>query len=82
MNLLLDAEPGELLRLAALTYFQRMRMEWIEEMLDVYGFINREHICRKFEISVPQASTDLTTFQRLFPDRITYNKSAKQYERP
>lgn len=64
-----------------LTFFQRQRMEWIDEMLDVYGFINREHLVRKFEISVPQASNDLTQFQRLYPGTCAYNKQAKRYER-
>lgn len=48
-----------------MNWYQQHRQDWIEEMLSVYGFINREHLVRKFGISVPQASMDLTTFSRL-----------------
>jgi hypothetical protein len=61
-------------------WFERHRQEWIAETLRVFGFINREHIERKFGVSTPQASTDLQTFQRLHPNEIIYNKSAKRYE--
>lgn len=55
-------------------------MEWIAEMLRVYGFINREHLERKFFISTPQASIDLNRFMRAHPKAMTYNASAKRYE--
>ncbi|MBN9568720.1 MAG: hypothetical protein J0H79_14060 [Alphaproteobacteria bacterium] len=58
------------------------RQRWIAEMLAIYGFINREHLCRKFWISVPQASTDLREFQRRNPTAITYNASTRRYEVP
>lgn len=62
-------------------WFERHRIEWIAETLRVFGFINREHIERKFGISTPQASLDLSEFQRLYPAAITYNKASKRYER-
>lgn len=62
-------------------WFQEQRLEWIAETLRVFGFINREHLVKKFEISVPQASHDLNEFQRIYPHRITYNKASKRYER-
>lgn len=62
-------------------WFQWHRLEWIDEMLDVYGFINREHICRKFDLSVPAASNDLRIFREMFPREIEYDKSAKCYRR-
>lgn len=61
-------------------WFENHRMEWIAETVTIFGFINREHLIRKFGISVPQASTDLNRFQRLNPKSISYNKSAKRYE--
>lgn len=61
-------------------WFEQHRLEWIEETLRVFGFINREHLMRKFGISQPQASHDLSAFQRLYPDRMYYDKSAKRYE--
>jgi hypothetical protein len=61
-------------------WFVRHRQEWIAETVRVFGFINREHIERKFGISTPQASYDLSQFQSENPDAIQYNKSSKRYE--
>lgn len=61
-------------------WFERYRMDWIAETLRVFGFINRDHLVRKFGISVPQASIDLRSFQQRYPRTMTYNKSAKRYE--
>ncbi len=54
-------------------------MDWIAETLRVFGFINREHIERKFGVSTPQASLDLRQFQRLHPGAMTYDASVKRY---
>jgi hypothetical protein len=64
-----------------MNWFEQRRMEWIAEMLTIYGFINREHLQRKFGISVPQASLDLKAFERHRPGVMTYNLSTKRYER-
>ncbi|MBV5269011.1 MAG: hypothetical protein JZU55_02670 [Afipia sp.] len=61
-------------------WFINHRQEWIAETLRVFGFINREHIEKKFNISTPQASNDLARFERDHPGCMTYNKSAKRYE--
>jgi len=61
-------------------WFEAKRMEWIAETIDIFGFINREHIIKKFGVSMPQASNDLATFMRDNPDKITYNTKAKRYE--
>jgi hypothetical protein len=45
-------------------WFAQHRQEWIQESLYVYGFINREHIMRKFSVSRPQASKDMQQYQR------------------
>lgn len=60
-------------------YFEQERHDWIAEMLRIYGFINREHLIRKFGVSVPQASTDLNRFRRLHPEAMTYDGSTKRY---
>ena len=60
-------------------WFKQHRMEWIAESLRVYGFVNREHIQRKFGLSTPQASIDLNDFQKLYPDAIRYDVKAKRY---
>jgi len=54
-------------------------MKWIEETLRVFGYINREHIMRKFRLSEPQASNDLQRFQRQTPGRLRYDATAKCY---
>lgn len=54
-------------------------MAWISETLRIFGFINRAHLERKFEISTPQASIDLHRFAKLNPQRMTYDLSRKCY---
>jgi hypothetical protein len=61
------------------TWCERQRQAWIAEMLTVYRFINRDHLRRKFDISVPQASKDLQTFARQHPHAMHYDLSRKCY---
>lgn len=63
------------------TWFNQHRQDWIDEVLAVFGFINRDHLVRKFAISVPQASKDLQQYQRDNPGTMIYNLNAKRYER-
>lgn len=58
---------------------KRQRMEWIQETLRIFGFINREHLMRKFEISMPQAAKDFSDFQKIWPDAMEYDLSQKKY---
>jgi len=58
----------------------RQRQEWIAESVRIFGFINRAHLEKKFEISTPQASADLKAFQKANPGVIEYNASDKRYE--
>lgn len=60
-------------------WFEEQRMAWIAETLRVFGFINREHLERRFGISTPQASKDLATFGRAHPRAMAYDPSAKCY---
>jgi hypothetical protein len=62
-----------------MNWFCERRQEWIAETVRVFGFINREHITRKFGVSIPQASLDLREFQRQNPRAVIYDKSVKQY---
>jgi hypothetical protein len=62
-------------------WFQNHRQEWILEIVRIFGFINREHIEKKFNVSTPQASTDLREVMARWPELIEYNRSAKRYER-
>jgi len=62
-----------------MNWYQQHRLEWIGETLRVFGFINREHIERKFGISTAQAAKDLAEFQKLYPAAAQYNLSTKRY---
>lgn len=66
-------------RSLGMKWFFQQRLLWIEETLRVFGYINREHIMKKFGVSMPQASADLQAFQRLYPDAMVYDKNAKRY---
>lgn len=63
-----------------MNWFAQHRQDWIEDTLTVFGFINRDHLVRKFGVSVPQASKDLQVFQRLNPGAMSYNLTTKRYE--
>lgn len=62
-----------------MTWFTQHRQEWIAEMLDVYGFINRFHLKRKFGISSAQAAIDFRTFHERKPDAMRYDPRKKIY---
>lgn len=62
-----------------MTWFARQRQAWIAETLRIFGFINRDHLMKKFGISRPQASLDLATFQRRHPGAIRYHPSERRY---
>lgn len=63
-----------------MNWFEHQRLYWITEALLVYGFINREHLQRKFGISQAQASKDLQRYQKLHPDAMVYDVNAKCYK--
>lgn len=61
------------------TWFVETRLAWIRESAEIFGFINREHIVRKFGVSAPQASIDLRAVQDRWPGLLAYDKSSKRY---
>lgn len=63
-----------------MTWFSEHRLAWIKETVEIFGFINREHIQKKFGVSTPQASINLRAAQARWPDLVAYNKSTKRYE--
>jgi DNA polymerase I-like protein with 3'-5' exonuclease and polymerase domains len=63
-----------------MTWCEQQRHDWIGECLRVFGFINREHLQRKFGISQPQASKDLNAYLKRYPKAMTYNLTTKRYE--
>jgi len=61
-------------------WFEQQRMDWIGETLRIFGFINREHLVRKFGISKVQASHDLQLYQKITVGAMVYDPSAKHYK--
>jgi hypothetical protein len=64
-----------------MNWFVEQRQIWIAEMLDIYGFINREHLEKKFRVSTPQASGDLRMYLKSNSHTVLYNTSTKRYEK-
>jgi hypothetical protein len=64
---------------AALKWGVERRLEFIEFRLFWEGGVNRSDIIDKFDVSVPQASKDLTLYQERAPQNAIYDKSAKRY---
>lgn len=61
-------------------WFTEQREQWISEAIEIYGFINREHVQQKFGISSAQASKDIQAVLRRPDSGIVYNFSTKRYE--
>lgn len=64
---------------AALKWGVERRLEFIEFRLFWEGGVNRSDIIEMFDVSVPQASKDLTLYQERAPHNAIYDKSAKRY---
>ena len=56
------------------------RLAFIDFRLYWEGRINRSEICEHFGVSIPQASTDLSLFQKESPDSIEYDRNEKTYK--
>ncbi|PTQ74631.1 helix-turn-helix transcriptional regulator [Celeribacter persicus] len=63
----------------ALKWGVERRLEFIEFRLYWEGGVNRSDIVEAFDVSVPQASKDLTLYQERAPHNAVYDKSAKRY---
>jgi len=63
----------------ALKWGVERRLEFIEFRLFWEGGVNRSDIIDMFDVSVPQASKDLTHYQERAPHNAVYDKSAKRY---
>jgi len=63
----------------ALKWGVERRLEFIEFRLYWEGGVNRSDIVEAFDVSVPQASKDLTLYQERAPHNALYDKSAKRY---
>jgi len=63
----------------ALKWGVERRLEFIEFRLFWEGGVNRSDIIEMFDVSVPQASKDLTLYQERAPNNALYDKSARRY---
>ncbi|MEH3038498.1 MAG: WYL domain-containing protein [Sphingomonas paucimobilis] len=63
----------------ALKWGVERRLEFIEFRLFWEGGVNRSDIIDTFDVSVPQASKDLTLYQERAPHNALYDKSARRY---
>jgi hypothetical protein len=55
------------------------RLDFIRMTLERMGCINRADIMREYGVSAPQASADLSLFQREHPNLMEYDLSQKTY---
>jgi hypothetical protein len=55
------------------------RLEFIEFRTFWEGGVNRSDITTKFGVSVPQASSDLSSYQKVAPNNLRYDSSLKRY---
>jgi hypothetical protein len=62
-----------------MNWYKQYRLMWINETLEIFGFINRGHLQKKFGISIPQASQDLRQFMELNPNTMRYDIRDKRY---
>ena len=62
-----------------MNWFATQRQQWIAEMLEIYGFINRFHLRRKFGISSAQAANDFRAFNDAHPGAMRYDARKKIY---
>ena len=55
------------------------RLEFIEFRVFWDGGVNRSDLTERFGVSVPQASADLSLYQKQAPDNLVYDASEKRY---
>jgi DeoR/GlpR family transcriptional regulator of sugar metabolism len=60
-------------------WFQARRQEFILATLKQFGQVRRQDIMREFDVSLPQASSDIQTFLAAQPALVRYDVSAKAY---
>jgi len=62
-----------------MTWFTEQRFAWIKESVEIFGYVNRGHIVKKFGITAAQASVDIREVQARWPDLMDYDTSGKRY---
>ena len=69
----MDKEGGQL------RWGTEQRLEFIEFRTFWEGGVRRGDITERFGVSVPQASNDLSLYQKLAPENLRYDSSEKRY---
>lgn len=64
-----------------MNWFANQRQDFITDMLHVYGFINRTHLMRKYNISNAQAAIDFKAYNLKHPNAMKYDKHQRAYTR-
>ena len=62
-----------------MNWYVRQRRAWIEEMLFIFGFVNRRHVMGKFGCSAQTASKDLTEVSKKNRAWVAYDPRVKAY---
>lgn len=60
-------------------YFENLRIGWIIEMVQIYGFINRKHVAKKFDVSEQVVSKDFMNVMKMHPRLMSYDVNDKCY---
>lgn len=60
-------------------WFKDRRQEFIAATLRQFGQVRRADLMREFDISTPQAATDIAAFLATDPPHVRYDVSAKVY---
>jgi len=64
-----------------MNYAIERRMHLIDFLLAYYGYVQRDALMNYSGISQAQASLDLTMYREMADGNMTYNASAKRWER-
>lgn len=64
-----------------LSWSQERRLKFVDFRLRWEGRINRNDLAEFFDISMPQATSDLARYQDVAPDNLEYDRSTKAYLR-
>jgi len=64
---------------ADIKWAAEQRFQSLEHQAFWHGGLNRADLTSRFGISVPQASNDLASYQRMFPNNLWYDHSQKRY---
>jgi hypothetical protein len=62
------------------SYSARERLLFLERLAYWRGWVRRSDLCERFEISVPQASADISAYILRNPGALRYNLNRKRYE--